>query len=122
MPTALINAGDLDKRVTLRARTDSQGTAGGMVFSFSVFATVWAAIEPARAFKTFGGAQQQESHDTLIKIRYLPGVRSTMIVGYVTPESDTKFYEITGVRLDRESRRGYLYLQCVEKQGDGWWK
>lgn len=122
MPTALINAGDLDKRVTLRSRADSQGAAGGMLFGFSVFATVWAAIEPARAFKTFGGAQQQESHDTLIKIRYLPGVRSTMTVAYVTPESDTKYYEITGVRLDRESRRGYLYLQCVEKQGDGWWK
>lgn len=122
MPTALVNAGHLDKRVTLLSRTEGRDAAGGIAFSFGQYATVWGSIEPSRAYQKFGGAQQQEGHDTLIKIRYMPGVRSSMIVRYTTPEADTKYYEVIGVRLEKESRRGYLFLQCDERQGDGWWK
>lgn len=118
----LIDAGKLDKRVTLRSRLTTQDSTGGQVFTFSDFVTVWAAIEPSRAYQRFGGAQVQEGHDTLIKIRYIVGVRSSMVVRYQTFEGDDKYYEVIGVRLDNENRKGWMYLQCNERQGDGWWK
>lgn len=122
MAETLVNAGMLDKRVTIQSRAVAQGAAGGMEFVYSDFATVWAGIEPARAFRTFGGAQEQEAHDTLIKIRYLPGARSSMRVLWTTPEADTKTYEVIGVRLAEENRGRWMFLQCVERQADGYRK
>lgn len=120
--TALINAGSLDKRVTLQSRDVARDATGGIDYQWADFQTVWASIEPARAIRSFGAAQEQEAHDNLIKIRYLPGVRTTMRVLWMTPEGSAKTYEVLGVRLERESRRGFLYLQCVERQEDGWRK
>lgn len=122
MAETLVDAGRLNKRVTLRERADGQDATGGIQFTFSDFQTVWASIEPSRAYQRFGGAQQQEGHDTLILIRYLEGVRSTMVVRWQTPEGDYKYYEVIGVRLANEDRKKWMYLQCNERQGDGWWK
>lgn len=125
MAETLVTAGKLDKRVNIQSRVSSQDAAGGMQFSYTQFATVWAGIEPARVlgtFRSFGGAQEQENHDTLIQIRYLAGVRSDMRVQWVTPEGSTKTYEVIGVRLSSENRGRWMFLQCIERQGDGWRK
>lgn len=120
-----MKAGDLRHRVTIQSRVENRGAAGGIDYGWQNFATIWAAIEPARAFRTFGAAQEQESFDTLIRIRYLSGVRSSMRVLWEPPDAasppETKTYEITGVRT-RDERRGEMFLQCIERQADGWRK
>jgi len=120
-----MKAGDLCHRVTLQSRTEGRDSMGGIDYSWQNFATIWAAIEPARAFRTFGAAQEQEAFDTLIRIRYLSGVRSTMRVLWEPPDSGSptvpKTYEIVGVRT-RDERRTEMFLQCIERQADGWRK
>lgn len=117
-----MNGRGLRHLITIDSRVENKDAAGGIDYSWVPFATVRAAIEPARVLKTFAAAQEQESYDTLIRIRYLPGVRSTMRVRLVRPENGvdslTKVYEITGVRLSDEVRYE-LYLQCVERQSEG---
>lgn len=120
MASSLINAGRLDKRVTLQSRVEGRDATGGVADTYADLATVWGAIEPARAYRTFGSAQEQENHDTLIRIRYLQGVRATSRVLWTTYEGDVKTYEVIGVRLENEHRGSYMYLQCIERQADGW--
>lgn len=122
MAETQVTAGKLTKRVTLQSRTDGKDANGGVSYTWPDFVTVWACIEPARAYRTFGAAQEQENHDTLIQIRNIAGVRSTMRVKWTTPEGAVKYYEIVGVRQAYEDRKSWMYLQCIERQDDGWWK
>lgn len=121
-----MRAGDLRHRVRIESRVDGRDAHGGIDYQWVVFADrVPASIEPARAIQAFGGAQLQENFDTLIRVRWMPGLRSSMCVTWDqgiegSPES-YKYYEITGVRT-RDEIRHEVFLQCVERQAEGWRK
>lgn len=119
-----VKAGDLTHRVTFWSRTNARDANGGQVPGWAALATVWAAIEPARVLRSFGGAQEQENYDTLIRIRYLASVRSSMKATWEVPDAgsppETKTYQVIGVRT-KDERRGEMFVHCIERQGDGFW-
>lgn len=119
-----MRAGNLRHRITIWQRIETRDAAGGIDYSYSVFASrVPARIEPARVMTSFGGAQQQNNFDVLISLRWMPGVRTSMRVTWQDAESGSptaeKVYEITGVRV-RDEVRHEQFLHCVERQADGW--
>lgn len=121
-----LNIGDLRHRIRIWERVEGRDAHGGIDYSWTVFADrVPAAIEPARAIRAFGGAQEQENFDVLIRIRWQRGLRSSMHVTWDqgeegSPQSE-KVYEIIGVRV-RDEIRHEVFLQCIERQAEGWRK
>lgn len=121
-----LNIGKLRHRIRILQRVNGRDAQGGIDPQWLVFADrVPAAIEPARAIQSFGGAQLQENFDTLIRVRWMPGLRTSMRVEWDqgiegSPES-YKSYEITGVRT-RDEVRNEVFLQCIERQAEGWRK
>ena len=126
MKVRKLDIGALRQRIRIEQRTEGRDLAGGIDYSWTTFADhVPASIEPARVIRAFGGAQEQENFDVLIRIRWMAGLRTSMRVCWDYAEDGsptaTKTYEITGVRDDREIRH-VTYLQCIERQADGWRK
>ncbi len=121
-----LNIGQLRHRIRIESRVEGRDAAGGIDYSWMTFADrVPAAIEPARVVQAFGGAQQQENYDVLIRLRWMPGLRSSMRVVWDAAEDGSptaeKVYEITGVRM-RDEVRHEVFLHCIERQADGWRK
>lgn len=126
MKTRKLDIGALRHRIRIEQRAEGRDLAGGIDYQWSTFADqVPASIEPARVIRAFGGAQEQENYDVLIRIRWMPDLDTSMRVCWDYAEdgspTSTKTYEITGVRTDREIRH-VVNLQCIERQADGWRK
>lgn len=121
-----LSIGDLRHRICIWQRVEGRDSQGGIDYGWTVFADrVPAAIEPARAIKAFGGAQEQENFDVLIRVRWQNGLRSSMRITWDqwipgSPQSE-KAYEIVGVRT-RDEIRHEVFLQCIERQAEGWRK
>lgn len=119
--------GSLRHRITIEQRSEGRDSAGGIDYDWEPVAIrIPASIEPARVLTSFGGGQIQSDYDTLIVIRWRPGLRDTMrVVWEVAYElgspNSTKYYEVMGVRVVEEKRR-WVYLQCMQRQADGFRK
>lgn len=126
MKVRKLDIGELRHRVRIEQRVDGRDQSGGIDYQWLTFAdNVPAKIDPARVIRAFGGAQEQENYDVLIRIRWMPGLRTSMRVCWDYAEdgspTSTKTYEITGVRVESEIRH-VVNLQCIERQADGWRK
>lgn len=86
---------------------DSQ--TGEITYVWSVFAEVWAAIEPISAREFIAAQAQQSKVTTRITIRHRPGVTAGMRVLHLG-----KIFNIEGVLTDKVSGLEYLTLPCSE--------
>ena len=74
--------GDLRKRVTIQAETETPDNAGGYVLGWSDVATVWAEIAPTTGAKVFT-AQHLEGHVSHhVTLRYYAGITTDMRLLY----------------------------------------
>lgn len=73
-------ASRLDTRVVIESRSVTQDSLGGPVESWSTFATVWGEVVEMRGYEVVAGRILQTSavRQTLLRLRYLPGVTPTM--------------------------------------------
>lgn len=107
-----LNAGQLDRRITIQARAagaDARGQASG---AWETFTTVWAMPMPKAGREFFGADQMQAELGFAWRIRYRTDVLPTMRV----LEGSTP-YEITAVvpSFNRE----WLDLMCLQGVRDG---
>ena len=116
-----MRAGQLNRRVIIQSRTETQGTTGEVTWSWSDVDEVWAAVEPVSGREYFAAQQVQSSTDTVIRIRYRHGITTKMRIKYEEPGSPvySRYYEIEAVLSPREGRRE-LHLMCREREADGW--
>lgn len=105
--------GRLRKRVTLEARSASQGTAGQPAGTWAPVATVWASIEPlsGREMLAAEAAQSEVSHR--VTLRYRAAITAAMRVNY-----GGRYFNIRAVRNINE-RDDVLILDCTEGQDSG---
>lgn len=75
-----MRAGRLRHEVTIQQPTLSQDGTGDPVPSWSAFATVWAAVEPASGRERFLDQQRFADTSHVVTLRYLPGLLPTMRV------------------------------------------
>ncbi len=110
-----IQAGRFRHRITIQRRTTTRDSAGGIVETWTNFATgVPAVVEPASGREFFIARQIESTVDTSITIRWRPGISETMRVLH---GSDA--YDITAVLPDGDSGRKTISMMCTKRGAEG---
>jgi SPP1 family predicted phage head-tail adaptor len=107
-----MDAGKLDKQITIQVRTLDQDASGQQTETWSTFATVYANIKPliGRDYLAAKQLTDEISHD--VTIRYRRGIKPKMRIFYLG-----RYMEIISI-IDAEERREWLYLKCKELIAD----
>jgi SPP1 family predicted phage head-tail adaptor len=110
----IINGTNFRWRIKLLQPTRTKDSAGSVnEDDATVFAEVWAAVEAlsATAFgKKVYSSQQEVSEVThRVTIRYLPGVKSSMNVGF-----RDRVFKIQAI-VDPDEQQKVLFLLCMER-------
>lgn len=108
-----MDAGRLDKRVTIQSMTATRNAIGEPVEAWADVATVWAAVEPVQGREFWEQQQVQSEVTTRIRIRYRAGVTAAMRVTY-----GGRFYNIKSV-IDPRERHDEMQLMCSSGVNDG---
>lgn len=109
----MINAGQMDQRVTLQQRAAGQNTLGEVVGTWTDVATVWAKVEPLRGREYFASGQMQTAVEVRITIRARADVRTTWRVLW-----RGQAHEVVSV-IDPRAGGEYLELMCTAGIRDG---
>jgi len=115
MAARLPSSGELDQRVQLQRRDDTQvrDELGTLPDVWITVATLWAKVEGLRGREFFAAGQMQAATDVRVTIRFRADVRADWrLVHRGQPMG------IASV-VDIEARREFLELMCVTGVGDG---
>ncbi len=105
-----VNAGSLDKRITLQQRVsgkDARGQESTSWENLATLPTVWARAEPLRGREYFAAGQVQSEVTVRFTIRYRADVEPTMRVLWRSQP-----YEIVSV-IDTRAEGVQLELMCM---------
>ncbi len=108
MPASCLCASDLDRRIELQAVTTSKDEVGGLVETWTTFATVWAQVRQASGREAWYRQQMNASGAWTIGIRWRRDLTTKHRVRY-----DGRTFEIRAV-TDENQRRRHLMLACDE--------
>lgn len=109
-----INPGKLNRLVTLRSKTRTPDGAGGFTLGTpTVFARVWAQVEPTSSEERVLAEQRDADITHRVTIRFLPGVSAAM---EVLLES-ARILDIVTAPYDPSERREFLVFDCLERVG-----
>lgn len=103
-----LSASDFKHRVAFEATTQTSDNAGGFTEAWATVATVWAKIEPARAYERFV-SMQTETHVThKITCRYNSAIATAKRATY-----DSRTFDVTGI-INVDEANQYMILTVVE--------
>lgn len=106
-----MNAGDLNRRVTIQQRATGQNAYGEPNTGWTDVATVWAAIADVNGREFMAAQATQNAVQTKITIRYRPGIVAAMRVVH-----GSDIYNIEAVLgQDRQA----LLLMCSRGVANG---
>jgi SPP1 family predicted phage head-tail adaptor len=77
-----MQAGNLDRRITIQQNTPSVDSYGDEVESWADFKTVWANVKRKSGKETVRSDQTVADASTMFKIRYLSGLHERMRISY----------------------------------------
>lgn len=97
-----MDAGKLDKRVTLKHMTLTQGGTGEMTKTEAEYATVWAQLLEQRLSEVFASGADQAAQTRVFRVRRRADVLETDVVTYKGVD-----HEVTAIR---EFERSHLDL------------
>jgi phage head-tail adaptor, putative, SPP1 family len=117
-------AGSLRHRIRIERKQESRNDFGETTWAWVPF-TPWipASIEPLQGREFFAAQQVQGALSARIRIRYVPGVRTSMRavheieVGAGSP-SVARYYNIEAV-LNLNERNREIHLMCSQREADG---
>lgn len=105
----MIEAGRLNKRVTLERATSTTNEYGEHVETWQPVGTVWAGIEPVSGREVELAKSFSASVSHKVTIRYQPGLDSTVRVNY-----GGRVFSVDAVLDEREAHEK-LTLYCTEQ-------
>lgn len=108
-----MDAGRMDKRVTLQAQTSTRNAIGEPVVAWADVATVWAAVEPLQGREFWAQQQVQSEVTTRVRIRYRAGITPDMRVVH-----QGRVLNIASV-IDPQERHDEMQLMCSEGVNNG---
>lgn len=119
-----MRSGRLRHRVTIKERVDGKDLAGGIVYTYTEFARVWASVEPIRTEEIFAAGQVQSRATTKIVVRYRPGLRANMVIEHEVENgtgspSLVKIYEVVGEPIHINNRLREVHFMCVQRDSEG---
>ena len=103
-----MNAGILNKRITIQTKVPTRGASGEEVIVWSEVATVWGSAEPLRGQEYLEANRLQADLDIRFRIRYLDGIKPSMRVKY-----DDRYFNIVSVIHVKEAKQE-IQLMCKE--------
>ena len=103
-----MRAGALRHQIIIQSVTEVPDASGSPVESWSTFATVSAAYEPAFGSEGVKEDQEQATVNVKFRVRFLSGVVPKMRVSF-----DSRLFDIQSV-IDVGGRGKQLHLMCVE--------
>lgn len=109
----MINAGQMDQRVTLQQRASGQNALGEVVGSWVDVDTVWAKVEPLRGREYFASGAMQTAVEVRITIRRRADVSTTWRVLW-----RGQAHEVVSV-IDPRAQGETLELMCTAGIRDG---
>lgn len=118
-----MRAGRLRHRVTIQRRVESRNSFGEQIATWEDVAyNVPASVEPLQGREYFAAAQVQSTVEVRIRLRYMPGIRTTMrvlhAVEVVGSPQAVRYYNIEAV-LNIDERNRELNLMCSARDDDG---
>lgn len=99
-----MQAGALDRQITLQAKTETQDAFGAPIAAWAEFATVWAERIEMSGREFFTAQQVTPEVMRKYRIRWVAGVNTTMRL----VDEDAEFWDI--VRVAEVGRRHWLEL------------
>lgn len=78
----MINAGKMDRRITIERQTETVKPSGDVVKAWATVAVVWAEIIQQSATEFFTGFGEAETGSIIFRIRHMPGVTTVDRVSY----------------------------------------
>ncbi len=106
-----MQAGRLDRRVTLRKHVESQSASGAVIYTPTAIATVWARKTPDRGAEAFREGQVQGWTNVIWQIRYIRDVLADPTVKWDLLEG-TRVYEILAVNEIGRREGWELVTRC----------
>ena len=102
---------NLRQRISIEQLARTPDGQGGFTESWSEFASVWAAIEPASASERYFAQRIESNISHKITIRWLDNVKSEMRIIF-----EGRIFQIHGVRRINEER-WFMTIDCMENVG-----
>ena len=104
-----MNAGKMDRRITLQRKSSSQDSFGEAIDTWADISTVWAEVVPVSGNERFVSQQVIAEADTLFKIRYMSGLTPLDRVVY-----DGRTYDVKGV-IEIGRRREGMQISAMTR-------
>lgn len=104
----MLNAGRLDRRITIKTKSVSQNDFGEEIVTWTDVTTVWAQRSPLKGYERWVAQQVAASVDERFRIRFRTDVSPEDIV-----EFEGREYDITSVT--EIGRRAGLELLCTAR-------
>jgi len=104
-----MQAGKLDRRITLQGATESQSDSGEIIYTWGNVATVWAELVSAKGNERFANAQLIGKAITTFRFRYSTATKVITTKHRVV--YDGREYDIVDVREPK--RRETLEIDCT---------
>jgi SPP1 family predicted phage head-tail adaptor len=105
---------ELNNRITIQTKGNSQGQYGSLENAWYDVAACWARIRPASAItnvsENFTGEIVQDVSTHEITIRYMEGITADMRVLF----GDNRIFDIIGAQ-NLDEKPNYTVLTCVER-------
>ena len=103
----MINAGELNKRLTIQAKGLSRDTTGGTKESYTDVSTVWGSISYLTGREYFQASQDNADRTVKIKIRHFQGLSVTHRIAY-----GHQRFDIEAIQPD--AKKTEMLLICLE--------
>ncbi|MCK4577797.1 MAG: phage head closure protein [Candidatus Marinimicrobia bacterium] len=105
----MLQAGKLDRQITIQSVTDSKGTVGAPKETYANWLTVWAQVIPANVMERYRNRQTVTVEDLVFRIRWEDGLTTRHRIVH-----DSENYEILSVR-EINRREGWEILARLVK-------
>ncbi len=119
-----METGSLRHKVDIERPVEVRGELGGTSEQFELFLeNIWASVEPLSPSEYFAAAQVQSETSVRIRIRYRPGITSTMrvrqLVSRGSSPSQYRYFSIEGEPLSVLGRDREIHLMCKLREAEG---
>lgn len=113
-----MDAGTLNRRITLQSRAITQDSTGGQVATWVDVATVWASIEPAAGKELLTAQSLRLDAPRTITLRWQRAFANPQAMAALRIKYGTRLFDIISSTDEHEEHR-WLVLLCREGMSNG---
>lgn len=102
---------ELRHRIVVEQLSNAADNQGGFTTTWTTLATIWAKVEPTKAWERAFAQKVEYQRSHVAWIRHRTDITSSMRISF-----DSRYFQIKGIRRPDE-KKFYLVLDLEENQG-----